>query len=520
MDSGDEGFNLLWRAAFSDMAEQVERGASRRAKQIVEKLRKRPFQLQLDFIEDPCRHKVLLCPRRSGKSYAIAIYMLLVCLRTPYANCVYVARTRDKAREIMWELLKKLNQEFEIGIRFSEVHTAAWLPNGSRFRLRGCETTADIEQFRGEPFHVVFVDEAATLPAGVIDPLLDQAIEPTLGDYLGTLVLCGTPGAVLDGRFYKTSGDPAFEIADNYATSRPYRLKNTDHWDGVDFGWSYHSWTRRDNKILPHLWEEALRIKKLNGWGDQHPVWLREYVGRWIATDTNLVYSYNPERNTWKPGKRTNANPFGLEPGHDWKYVLGMDFGHKDPFAMQIVAYSETHPHMFQCWEFQKRGLTPPGFAEQIKKACSMCEIEWMIGDFGPYAEMLQLQLAQEYELPIEKAEKKEKRDYIDLLNGDFDDGRCFLMEGSETGRQMLVLSWDETKIKEKSGMRNDLCDALVYTWRRVQHHYSIAAAPPPPEYGTPEWENQRDAEEVELEIERMRQDELAAEQPWGDNWR
>lgn len=496
------------KAVWDTIRKKVIAGDTDRSLLIAQKMRARLFRQQLEFVDDPERHKALLCPRRAGKSYALAAYIMIQALEHPNSNIVYIARTRDKAKEILWDgdgenvvSLKKINKDFEIGIHFSEVHTSGRLPNGSTFRLRGCETIADIEQFRGEPFHLVVVDEAGTFALGVLDPLLDRAIEPTLGDYQGTVVLAGTPGPIMKGRWHDVSHEPvACEVKDHFAKSRPYNLRDDHKWYGIEYGWSFHSWTRQDNIILPHLWNEALKIKRLNGWSDHNPTWIREYLGRWIPDDSNLVYKFDPQRNTWKKRYRSEEDPFGLPPGHEWNFVAGMDFGHKDPFALSVLAYSPTHPHIFQVYEFVAAGLLPKDFAEAIDQARSILppgkDLEWMAGDFGGFGELLQEQMSQEYGHAIEKALKKDKLDHINLLNSDLVDGRCFLLEGSKVAEQMLYLSWDDTGLKEKSGMRNDACDAVVYTWRQLRFHEreEVVQALEP---GSPEFEQALDREQA-----------------------
>lgn len=511
-------------AFFAWIKREVETGSNERCMAKAKELRRRLFKQQLDFVDDPERHKTLLCPRRAGKSYGLAVYMLITMLERPGANIVFIARTRDKAKEILWDTaetsLKKLNKDFQLGLEFSEVHTSIRAPNGSRARLRGCETLADVEQYRGEPFHLVVIDECASLSPGVLDHLLKRAIEPTLGDFLGSVVLSGTPGAVLAGPFYKATAEVAFvRDEDNRVTSRPYAERDDQRWYGIDYSWSAHSWTRENNRAIPHLWQEALRIKALNKWSDQNPIWLREYIGRWIQDDANLVYKFHPEKNIWVPGRRTPSNPFGLPPDFPSpRYVAGMDFGSKDPFAFQLMAYSDNDRRLFHCAERvlrisgDEKVLTPPRFAEVIKQFVDIVEIESMVGDFGPFGDMLQEQMLNEHGLWIEKALKKDKRDHIELLNGDFLDDRCFLLPDSEAARQMLQLSWDDSGLKERvgGGVRNDAADGIVYTWRRALHHFSEPLPGEDPAPGTEEWEKARQ----QLELERAVDHHLKYQDP------
>lgn len=504
--------SLLEEAFLGKLQEEHLASAVVRCRRLAKKLMGKLFKEQRDLILDPWRHKSMLCARRAGKSYALAVYMLVVGLTIPNANIVFIARTRDKAKDILWDTaqtsLRKLDKEFEIHATFSEVHTSLRLPNGSRIRLRGCETIADVEQYRGEPFHLVVIDECASFTPGVLDHLLQRAIEPTLGDFLGTCVLSGTPGPFLSGPFYRATGDPAFVIEDGRAHSRPYASKDKPQWAGVEFAWSFHGWGRANNVTLPHLASETQRIMKINGWTDQNPIYLREFVGRWVADGANMVYAYDPDSNIWIPGKRTEANPFGL-PEHVKKphYVLGADFGTKDPFAMTVMAYDEHVPILYQVHEFPPTvGLLPDDFAYEIKRIREMVHIDQMVGDFGPFGDLLQQELLVKHGLLMEKAVKKDKRDHIELLNADFKDRRCFMLPDSEAARQMLHLTWDKTGLKERLSkeIRNDAADAALYT-RRFVFHLFAEAEHKDPEPGTREFEEMIEKLEAEEEARKWR---------------
>lgn len=488
---------------FLAIKQQVAAGAVARCQAIAARVLDRGFTEQRDFILDQERHKVLLAPRRAGKSYGVGLHLVHTMMVRPGANTIYICRTREKSREILWDELRRLDRDFEIKLKFSETFLGGWAPNGSKFRLRGCETMADIDQFIGEAFDLVVLDEGASHHPLLIDRLIDKALEATLGDTLGTMILTGTPGPILAGRFYNTSGEPAFEIKDvkdddgvpvRLAMSRPFRERAHTKWAQVVFGWSYHFWTRKENTSPrgKHLWAEALRIKLINQWSDDNPLWMREYLGRWVPDGGNLVYNtFNPEKNCWDPPqglvpfKRLDALPRG----HAWRCAIGIDFGQKDPTAISVIAWATTCKSIYQVYEWLERGMQPPRWAEKIGEVVAAFPTDRIVGDFGPYGEMLQRQLAEEYGISIEMAEKKDKRAHIELLNGDFHDLRCFVMRDSEFTRQAMMLSWDDTGLKEKN-QRNDACDAVVYTWRLVQHHYAEDA----PEI--------RDEETVRLETE------------------
>src|SRR5690606_25129001 len=159
----------------------------------------------------------------------------------------------------------------------------------------------------------------------------------------GTLWLIGTPGHTLRGPFYEVTR-PGSDA------SRPWLERDREEFEGWT-SWSFHSWTLSDAaaagvRAAKNLWAAALQNKANKGWGDEHPVWRREYLGQWAADDTERIYRYRPhddegnEWNRWDP-ERT---PGGLAklPGSlsDWCFVYGMDFGSKDPFSLEVFAYN------------------------------------------------------------------------------------------------------------------------------------------------------------------------------------
>ena len=422
-------------------------------------MRKRLFRQQLAFLTDVARYKSLLCPRRAGKSFAAAIYCLDVACRVPGSLSVFMTLTRMRAKQILWRVLKKLNTDFELGCDFNETELTATLANGSVVRLAGCETPADIDKFRGEAYHLFIIDEAKSFSAALLDELLEEAVEPALSDYRGTLILMGTPGPVLDGAFYDATGpDPA----------RRGR-------------WHFHRWNTSDNVAMPHLWADALALKQQKQWTDGNPKWLREYIGTWIADHSELVYKFDAAKNLWKP-EPSERNPFGLPPEHAWHYLLGVDLGYRDAFALQVVAYSETHPHFYQVYEYTLPGLHLTPIVEAIKAAEKLCGgFTYAVGDYagGGAAKVLYETIAAEHGISIEPAQKLGKVEHIDLVNDDLIEGRCKLLEHSALVREMKTLAWETdrksglpNRMKEKEGLPNDNCDAFLYTRWLAQHHF------------------------------------------------
>lgn len=469
---------------------------------------------QRAVIEDPAKRKAALCAARAGKSYTFAVYVLYVLLTVRNANVLYIAFIRSEAKEILWNLLKSLDEEFQLGFHFGEAELTVSTGRGGWARLAGCESWGDVDKFRGVPRHLVILDEAATWHAKLLEDLILQVIEPRLGDYKGTLVMGGTPGDVLAGPFYDATGPSAAaaEPKDGglCAVSRPYAERDdVAKWADVNWRWSLHGWPLSDNTSErgKNALEAALELKRRNGWSDDNPIWVREYLGRWMADDSKLVFRYEPGRNNWTPGARTAENPFGLPEGHAWRFVVAADMGFHDPFALQVGAFSDTHPDLFQVYEYEAKKLTVGGVATAVRRVLELIDetdIEIMVADLQGLGGMVVETLGAEHGIWFEKLEQRDKRDNIELVNSGLVDKRIWILGGSRLSEEMLYLAWDKTGLKTLPHQPNHNCDA----WEgvgRYSRHLEATPAVVVPKRGTMEFLEAKEREEEERLSQRAR---------------
>lgn len=455
-----------------------------------QELLSRLFPEQRALQDDPYPRKALLCPRRSGKSFFFAIYILHTLLTVRRASILYIAETRYQAKEILWNLLKALDDEFQLGLKFGEAELTITNGKGSWARLAGCESSGDTNKLRGVPRHLVILDETASWNDGLLRDLMIEVVEPSLGDYKGTLVIGGTPGAILAGPFYDATGPSASTIdldddGNSYAAARPYTERNDEKWTDVKFGWSLHGWPLSANisKEGKSALEAAEALKRRNRWSDENPIWVREYLGRWMADNDRLVFRYLPEKNNWKREAQTTENPFGLPKGHAWKYVLSCDMGFYDPFALQVGAFSDTHPDLFQVYEFSGVKLSISAVAKAIKEFYSLVDvaaIEEQVADLQGLGGQVVEELAQTHGIYLTKLEQRDKPDHIELFNSGLVDSRIHVLENSDLAAEMLYLSWDRSGLKSKSNQANHHCDAFLGVVRHSRHLEATIPEPPP----------------------------------------
>jgi len=421
------------------------------------------FGKQQDLANDPSRFIGVTCGRRSGKSTGALTIALERCLRKAYASWCIIGLTRPSIKRIYWRTLKKLNQDLALNLEFNETELTVTFTNGAILQFLGAENASEIEKIRGNAYDGVIIDECKSFSIVVFEELIEDVIRPALSDRLGCLILIGTPGRHLGGAFFNATHFPS-PLNDN---GRPHNVRyGSKEWAKKGFGWSSHHWDARDNHAMPGIWLDFLKIKEDKGWKDETPTWCREYLGLWIADHSNRVFRYDPDKCDWNESE-------GLPLDHEWNYVMGLDPGFDDAFGFAVLAYSTTHPDLYVVYSFKQSGLNVTAAAAMIKSIeADYGGIDVKVGDRSGLGKMVFDELATQHDIYIERTEKKEKDDLIELVNDDLDAGRVKIERSSPLAGEMVEHRWDYRSGKrvESSKTKNDACDAFVYAFRWCEH--------------------------------------------------
>ena len=97
------------------------------------------FPQQNAFIQDTSRDLVAQCSRRAGKTNGMAIRFLNTMKKHPGSQCIYLALTRESAKEILWPVLLEMNENYNLGCSFVESKLTMKHPNGSSLILFGAD---------------------------------------------------------------------------------------------------------------------------------------------------------------------------------------------------------------------------------------------------------------------------------------------------------------------------------------------------------------------------------------------
>jgi hypothetical protein len=275
------------------------------------------------------------------------------------------------------------------------------------------------------------------------------------------------------------------------------------------------------------LWADALEIKEQEGWSDSHPTWCREYLGQWVSADDAFVYAYaglsikNPGLVQWCPDfsqtKHVNSgsgSKHGLPHGTDYRYVLGMDLGYEDDFALVVGAYDLESGILYHVYDFKMNHQDVYQVADHMSRAVDMFDgrIDAAVADNVGSGKMVIETLNRRHGFNIQPAEKREKFDFIELMNADFHTGKVKIIPGSDLDFELRTLQFDLSKaskellartgrLREHPGLPNHLCDAWLYLWRYSYHTYATPATRGPAP-GSQEWFDTRERESIQRLVE------------------
>lgn len=513
-----------------EVTKEVIARCRHRAKLMLTKLREvNPKQYAM--VMDRSSHVAGICPRRAGKSYAGAAHALITGEATPGSISLIISLNKQQLRRIYWSGgpsgLYMMARKFNLKLEFNNTYLRWEHENGSIGYLLGCEDDEQMEVIRGLEADLYLVDECKSFAPGKLAKLIDQIIDPQLSSRDGKLLLIGTPGFIAMGPFYQATCPQSLD-SDGMPYSIPAGVEK-DAWGRTandDLLWSLHSWTLQDNTAKPKQWIDALRKKKSKKWADDHPIWLREYLGLWTSGGDGLVFAYADEKRagrcTWVP-EQTAENPTGLPQDGNWRLVAGLDFGYEAPTAMVLAAYSRKYGELRHVWDFSGRHMVPHEISNMIKQAEKRFgRIEMIFADVGNLGKTIAQDLIETYGHPIEAAKKREKFDYIEQLNGAFQLGEVFIIPNTALEVQLLTNAWDLDEVdedqlpkgrtvKEEMGrleklveddsIPNDSTDALLYLFRGSLHRFGRISRDTSIEVGSPAWIEKQEV----LELAQLR---------------
>lgn len=440
------------------------------------------FPEQDNFIKDPERYIVAQCSRRSGKTTGLIYRFIKTMERYPKSQCLYVALTFESAKEIMWVALMEVNDQYKLGLTFTESKLQVKHPNGAILKLVGADQKNFIKRLRGRKYPGVGIDEAQDFGTH-LQSLIDDILTPSIADYEDSwLALTGTPGPVPQGYF--------FDITQN-----------------SKYGYSKHMWTIMQNPHMPNPQAFLNDLKIKREWTNDNPTLRREWLNHWVLDAQSLWVRYNE-----------NVNHFDeLPKEHKWNYIMGVDIGFNDADAIAIIGWSETSPVTYLVEEqlTKKQGLTE--LVEQMNIMQKKYDCSKVVMDEGGLGKKLAEEVRRRHSINVEPADKVRKQENVELLNDSLRLGRFKANKQSQFAKDsyLVQIDWDKStpsRIIIKKKPHSDIIDAVLYAFKES---YAFTYQPPKPvgsRWGTKEWAEAQTNSMFERELEghiKEREDEM-----------
>lgn len=408
------------------------------------------FPEQINFIlSTVSRYKVALCSRRAGKSTGVGHGLVHYATIKKNSNCLYLTKTRETAKRIIWDILKEIIPIYGHSAKFNETELTVYFPHfNSYIFLKGMGDLGEMEKIRGQKFRLAVIDEAQMFST-MMSYLIDEILGPALLDLAGQLWLTGTPPPSCAGFF-----------VDSY---------RNDAWDR-------HHWTMKDNKYFiesvlnnsktakcfDDIIEEEITRRKIS---ITHPSIRRELFGELVRSDDMLVYKY-----------QERLQDFPDLPDYKWKTIIGIDLGFSDSDAIVAIGFSTESDDVYLLEEFKKNKLGIDSLAAKIQYFKDKYHPIAMVIDEGGLGKKINQHLSEKYAFAIEAADKQQKFMYVEFMNSDLLLGKIKIKKESKLADEMVHLTYNESlfnvgKREEDEYYDNHLCDAFLYAYRYSYHY-------------------------------------------------
>ncbi len=392
-----------------------------------------PWQEQV--LRSSSRRLLLNCSRQSGKSTVMSIMGLHRAVYVPKSTVLFFSPSLRQSGELLRKVLDRISFLPIKPQLVGESKTIIELGNGSRI-ISLPATEGTIRTFTAD---LIVEDEA-----GDVEDALYNAILPMLIVSRGRLVLAGTPKG-RRGHFFES-------------------------WERGGAGWERVEIAAKDCRRIDaqELAHQKLVLREL---------FAQEYECQFISGGGGMVYgAFDEQKNLVDELPKSDA----------WRYMLGLDFGFSDATAFVILAYKPEDNTAYVASSFKESGLTPSQVGDKVVELDATFRFTKIVGDTGGLGKGYSEEMRKRFRVPVEPAEKTNKRGYIDLLNGDLAASKIKILRPSNAGliQELVSLPWNSDRSKEHDGFDNHLCDAFLYIWRACT---AYAAQPPKPKVAAPE---------------------------------
>ena len=281
---------------------------------------------QKEIILNTARFRVINCGRRFGKTTLSVYEMVGKASEKSDRIIAYIAPTYQQARDIAWEMLKKIVAPVTITTNESRLEIKIKARDGkpSTIVLRGWEA---VETLRGQKFDLLVLDEVASMKNFWL--LWEEVLRPTLTDNKGNAIFISTPKGF--NHFYDL-----------------YNLQN-DPIKGMDY--KSFTFTSYDNPFIPKSEIDTARREMTE---DR---FAQEYLADFRKMQGLVYKEFDRNKNLYNPEK-VFFNTV--------ETLVGVDFGFTNP-ACLLKVERDTERNFYVSDEWYHIGKTTAEIIEVAK---------------------------------------------------------------------------------------------------------------------------------------------------------
>jgi hypothetical protein len=211
--------------------------------------------------------------------------------------------------------------------------------------------------------------------------------------------------------------------------------------------------------------------------------------GDWTIVEGGLVLPFDEKKVVVETAPRTAF------------HLLGVDYGFTDACVYVVLGWRNHDRNVYVKEVHKQVGMTPTTSAEFIKSLNKTWNFDLMVADTGGLGKGYAEEAKERFDLPIEAADKQNKRAYLAFLANDIGQARLKFVK-DQCGpllEEMDTLPWNEDRSAPEDGFEDHCVDALLYAWRSARA-FLEGPEQKGPAPGTPEYYAQPDGYEKAAE--------------------
>lgn len=408
---------------------------------------------QLEFLNLPQREALFGGAAGGGKTDALLGGALVYATR-PRFSALILRRTFPSLR-LRGSIMDRAREWLQPTDAHWEGDNSRWrFPSGATLQFGYCDADTDLDRYKSAEFHYIAIDELTEWPKGWYEFLFSRLRRLKGDDTPIKMRAASNPDGIGAEWVRQRFGIPLNEVVDKPLVSGdraflPARAEDNPSLDLEEYEKSLEQMTGS---------RTSARYQQLR-------------FGRWMRSLEGLVYAYSEERNAISQAPTCKFT------------VLGIDYGTTKATSFNVLGWNENDPTVYILESFKFTDLIPSEAAELVVGLEGIYHFHKIVGDVGGLGKGYSVEARQRFHMPVEPAQKNNKRGYIKLFNGELERQRikvvkpqCLPLIG-----EWLELPWDPKREVAASGFENHCADGTLYAWRATTaHHANEDDAPAP----------------------------------------